>query len=72
MSTTSITHRPIPMATAAAATVVAVIAFVGVAVSHEDTGSQAPVSHPSQKDTSTHDGKHHSTTAGGRVMIGIV
>lgn len=42
MSTASITHHPLPLATAAAAAVVGVLAFGAVSLTHDET-SPSPV-----------------------------
>jgi hypothetical protein len=69
MSTASITHRPIPMATAVAA-VVAACAFGAVAVSQNLSDSPAP-SHTNTKPDKPLKGDHwHPTTAGGRTVAG--
>lgn len=68
MTTASITHRPIPMATAAAASV-AVLAFVGLTVAQNDAGTSP--SAPSSPAQSLVHHKWHPTTAGGQTQLGL-
>jgi hypothetical protein len=67
MTTASITHRPIPMATAGAA-VVAVLAIGAVVAMHDDTSTTAPggatTSHVTYPNV-----PWHPTTAGGQTLI---
>jgi len=70
MSTVSITHHPIPVATAAAAAL-AVLAF-GVVVVAQDHQSTAPTQHPTNVDQlRKHAGRLNGTTSGGQTMIGL-
>jgi hypothetical protein len=66
MSTATITHHPISMATAAAAAV-AVLAFVGLTVVNNDTSPSTPGG-TSQVDSSTHLGKFHYSQYGGKTV----
>jgi hypothetical protein len=73
MSTASITHRPLPMATAAAA-VVAAIAVGSVLVAHDSTGSepqQSGTQHTQLFPDPPAGFVWHPTTSGGHVMIGL-
>jgi hypothetical protein len=69
MSTHSITHRPIPVAAAAAA-FVAAIAFAGVTVSQHDTGSPTPVINSAKWDTPNPDAKYQRPVHSG-VQLGL-
>ena len=65
MSTASITHRPIPLATAIAAAVAAA-AFATVVVV-QDNSSPAPADHPGQ----TSPVKHYPPLHGGSTQLGL-
>ena len=67
MSTASITHHPIPMATAGAA-VAAVLAFGAVLAMHDDTSTTTPGGSTSV--VTNPDFTWHPTTAGGQTQIG--
>ena len=75
MSTTSIHHRPVPFYAAAAAAVAVgalAVGTVAVAVSHDSGQPGAP---GGQSQTSVQQNQpqahhFHSTTSGGRVMLG--
>lgn len=75
MSTTSIHHRPVPFyaATAAAVAVGALaVGTVAVAVSHDAGHPGAPSEQPrtSVQQHAPRGHEFHSTTSGGRVMLG--
>jgi hypothetical protein len=71
MTTASITHRPVPLATAAAAAV-AVLAFGAVTLQH-DAGSPSPGG-PTQSHQTGQTGQHpdrFQPRGGGKVKLGL-
>jgi len=74
MSTTTLTHHPVPMAAAAAAVVAIALGGVAFSVANNSNGSVAPSDqHQQTLVQSKHGYQHHHfqpTTAGGKVMTG--
>lgn len=74
MSTTTLTHHPVPMAAAAAAVVAIALGGVAYSVANSSSGSVAPSDQHQQTVVQSRHGYHpqhfHPTTAGGKVMTG--
>jgi hypothetical protein len=71
MSTTTLTHHPVPMAAAAAAVVAIALGGVAFSIANDSSGSVAPSDQHQQTVVQSSHGHHFQpTTSGGKVMTG--
>jgi hypothetical protein len=74
MSTTSITHRPTSLVTAAAAVLALAAGGMVLAESQQSDAPSAPAQHSGQtqeQPTQPKTHRFHATTTGGHVMVGL-
>ncbi len=75
MSTTTLTHHPVPMAAAAAAVVAIALGGVAFSIANDSSGSVGPSDQHQQQVVQSRHGYHsdhfHYTASGGKVMPGL-